>query len=207
MFKVSPGRGGRAVAERSGPPQGSGRYSAEGDMWWDDVQRRWFRTSEGEDSLEIHVEEIGARSLLRSLLSTLSGSYGSAYFWFVGDARSADPRWPTYRVHGESFPVLRAQPFDALEVGGPFAAEARQALNAFRERLVARGWRSAGRGDHWYSYRYVRPHIDWESTADGDRLRSDGRGGRSTGSGRRGRRGAMDHQHGAHSVFGTSGAD
>jgi hypothetical protein len=206
MFNAIPGKGRRA-AECTGPPQGRGHYSAEGDMWWDDVQSRWFFTSDGEDALEIHVEEIGARSLRRSLLSTLSGTYGSAYFWFVGDARSADPRWPTYRMHGESFPVLRAQPFDALEVGGPFAAEARHALNAFRECLVAHGWRSAGRGDHWYSYRYVRPHIDWESTPDGDRRRSEGHGARSTGSGWRGRNGAMHHEHGAYGVFGTSGAD
>jgi hypothetical protein len=168
MFNVIPARGRRAAAECAGPPQGRGHYSAAGDRWWDDVQRRWFCTSDGEDSLEIHVEEVGARSLLRALLSTLSGSYGSSYFWFVGDARSSDPRWPTYRVHGESFPVLRAQLFDELEVGGPFAGEARHALNAFRERLVAHGWLSAGRREQWYSFRYVRPHIDWESTSGRD---------------------------------------
>jgi hypothetical protein len=182
MFSVIPGRGKRAAAERTGPPQGSGHYSADGRMWWDDVKRRWFGISEGDDSLEIQVEEIGARSFLRSLLSTLSGSYGSAYFWFVGDARSADPRWPTYRVHGESFPVLRAEPFDEPGVRIPFGAEASHALNAFRECLVAHGWLSAGRGKHWYSYRYTRPNVDWESTPDRGQRQTEVHGAKPTSS-------------------------
>jgi hypothetical protein len=167
MFRAIRGRGRRSAATPAGPPQGSGHYSANGDLWWDDPQRRWFCTSAGEDRLEIEVEEIGERSLLRSLATTLSGSYGSAYFWFVGKATSVEPRWSSYRMVGDSFPVMRAQPFDELGAGGPFADDARLALIKFRRCLVDQGWKAeVGRGQHWYSYLYVRPTIDWESRPD-----------------------------------------
>jgi hypothetical protein len=161
MTKVRSGCVQLSGGPSAGPPQGTGHYSLDGSRWWDDRHQRWYSTMAGRDSLEITVEEIGQRSLLLALFGTLSGSYGSAYFWFVGTATSDDVRWPSYRVVGDSFPVMRAQPFDELADGGPFAHEAKQALAALQKRLTDEGWQLTGHGRHWYSYLYTRPQLDW----------------------------------------------
>jgi hypothetical protein len=145
------------------PTQSTGHYSTDGTSWWDDQRQRWYRTTSDSDSLEITVEEIGQRSWFRALFSTLSGSYGSALFWFVGETPGNDRRGPRYRIVGDSFPVMRMQPFDELAAGGPFADEARNALSALHQRLTSEGWRLTGRGKHWYSHQYTRPRLDWAS--------------------------------------------
>jgi hypothetical protein len=165
---INSGNGGAGTSPRAhlGPPQSTGHYCLEGDRWWDDNEQRWYPASAGHDSLEITVEEIGQRSLLRALFSTLSGSYGSAYLWFIGEATSVDSRWPSYRIVGDSFPIMRAQPFDDLACQGPFAEEANHALTMLRKRLTDEGWKPNGHGKHWYSYQYSRPRLDWDDPAD-----------------------------------------
>jgi hypothetical protein len=85
----------------TGPPRGPGHYSEDGRWWWDDGQDRWFRVTDQEDVLEVKAEDVGGISLAASLLTTLSGQYGNAYFRFVARARSADPRWAGGRPRGQ----------------------------------------------------------------------------------------------------------
>jgi hypothetical protein len=84
-----------------GPPRGPGHYSQDGRRWWEDGHRRWFPVTDQEDQLEIEAEDLGATSLPARLWTTLV----TQYYRFVRQARSADRRWPTYRVTGASFPA------------------------------------------------------------------------------------------------------
>jgi hypothetical protein len=90
---------------KGGPPRGPGHYSEDGRRWWDDDHRCWFPVTDQEDQLEIEVEDYAETSLFNRLWSGLFTQYGHpTYFRFVGRARSADPRWPTYQVVGATFP-------------------------------------------------------------------------------------------------------
>jgi hypothetical protein len=91
----------------TGPPCGVGHYSGDGQWWWDDDQGRWFRTTGQEEVLEVEAQDVGGVSVAASLVTALSSQYGNAYFRFVAQARSADPRWPTYATAGATFPATR----------------------------------------------------------------------------------------------------
>jgi hypothetical protein len=141
----------------SGPPRGPGHYSDDGRRWWEDGHGRWFPVTDREDELEIEVEDIGATSLSARLWTTLVTQYGTPYYRFVGRARSADPRWPTYQVTGATFPATGLEDPSGK---GAWAAEQRARLEELHQQLLREGWRPDGRGDHWWSRRYRRPVVD-----------------------------------------------
>jgi hypothetical protein len=149
----------------TGPPRGSGRYTQDGRWWWDDSRQRWFRTIPDVEVLEIDVEDVGGTSLVSSLLTTLGTQHGVAYQRFVGRAHSADARWPAYSVVGGSFPVMRAS-LDDLQAHGAWVPTIEDRLGELRQRLVAEGWRPAGKGAHWWSHRYTRPGLAWDTRPD-----------------------------------------
>ena len=151
----------------AGPPRGPGHYSEDGRWWWDQAQHRWFRVTGQEDVLEVEAEDVGGTSLVASLLTTLASQYGNGYFRFVGRARSADPRWPTYAVSGATFPGTRPSLEDAAAQGAWLETQ-RERFDELHQQLLAEGWRPAGRGDHWWSASYSRPAVDWDTPPDAD---------------------------------------
>jgi hypothetical protein len=141
----------------SGPPRGPGHYSQDGRRWWEDALGRWFPVTDQEDELEIEAEDLASTSLPARLWTTLLTQYGTGYYRFVGRARSADPRWPTYQVTGASFPATGLEDPSGK---GAWATEQRARLDELHQQLLREGWRSAGRGDHWWSRRYRRPVVE-----------------------------------------------
>lgn len=76
--------------------------------------------------LEIHAEDCGHRSMLRSILTTLTGQHGTQRYQFVARIRSADPRRPDATITSATFPVLPLQlPLDDIDPGSAFAEEMR----------------------------------------------------------------------------------
>jgi hypothetical protein len=148
-----------------GPPRGPGHYSDDGCWWWDDDQRRWFRITDQQDVLEIEAEDVGGISLAASLLTILSSQYGNGYFRFVGRARSADPRWPTYAMAGATFPATRPT-LEDVAAQGAWLETQRERFQELHQQLLAEGWRPAGRGANWWSALYRRPAIDWSTSTD-----------------------------------------
>jgi hypothetical protein len=148
-----------------GPPRGPGHYSDDGCRWWDDDQRRWFRITDQQDVLEIEAEDVGGISLAASLLTILSSQYGNGYFRFVGRARSADPRWPTYAMAGATFPATRPT-LEDVAAQGAWLETQRERFQELHQQLLAEGWRPAGRGANWWSALYRRPAIDWSTSTD-----------------------------------------
>jgi len=142
-----------------GPPRGRGHYSDDGQRWWDDELGRWLPTTEDEDTLEVQLEDVGGRSWVTSLFTTLAVG-GNTLFRFVGRARSHDPRWPTYEVCGDTFLVPRALPMTQPTPQPEWAPEMTSSLEELRERLVAEGWRAAGRRTTPWSYVYTRPAVE-----------------------------------------------
>ena len=80
----------------SGPPRGPGHYSDDGRRWWEGGLGRWFPVTDQQDQLEVELEDLAATSLPALLWTTPVTQYVAPYFRFVGRARSADRRWPTY---------------------------------------------------------------------------------------------------------------
>ena len=126
----------------SGPPRGPGHYSEDGRRWWEDGHRRWFPVTDQEDELEIEVEDLGATSLSARLWTTLVTQYGTRYCRFVGQARSADARWPTYRAIGASFPATGLEDPGGK---GAWATEQRARLEELHQKLLRVGITSGRR--------------------------------------------------------------
>src|SRR5512144_3180447 len=90
---------------RAGPPQGPGRYSADGQQWLDEASGQRLPGVEGQDTLCIQLEDVHATSLRAAVVARLPHAAPSSRF--VGHATSVDPRWPTYEIASAPFPRCR----------------------------------------------------------------------------------------------------
>ena len=142
-----------------GPNRGPGRYSEDGLRWWDGRHGHWFAVGPALDTLEIELEDVGDVSWVNSVLTTLTSQSGSATYRFVGVARSADPRWPTYRITGGTFVSPRSFK-DDLPPQEDWAPGMTKSLQVLADELVDEGWLLSGHGEAPWSDRYTRPCID-----------------------------------------------
>jgi hypothetical protein len=108
-------------------------------------------------TIEVEVEDAGHTSVLRSVLTTLSGQHGTQLAQFV--ARTTDTSEPPAVVATSStFPVsplalMEGQ--DAAPDGG-WPDEARAALEELDTALVGEGWQCTATGTRWWNRRYTR---------------------------------------------------
>ena len=112
----------------SGPPQGPGRYSADGQQWFDEAGQRWLPVAEGQDTLCIALEDVHASSLRQAVAARLAHQAAPASR-FVGHATSVDPRWPSYEIASAPFP--RCRPLsETAEHREEWSAEMTEALSS-----------------------------------------------------------------------------
>jgi hypothetical protein len=106
--------------------------------------------------LEVHLEELGEHSWGKALLSTVSGSYGSAQFRFVARGPGEHRHASEDLFVGAAFPVMRMQDLDDRAEPNAWLDVARDRLRELDEQLVASGWRREPRtGRHWWSLTYA----------------------------------------------------
>ncbi len=152
------------LTTHAGPPRRRGHYDETGTRWWDDARCRWFATTDDTDELEIELEDVGHTSMLASIVTTLTGQLGTQVYRFVGRARSGDPRWPDFIVPSGTFPVQPGQPpLDRLSRDDPWGDQILGQFEQLELTLAEHGWRPAGHGPHWWSKRYTRPTLDWDT--------------------------------------------
>jgi hypothetical protein len=145
----------------AGPPQGPGRYSADGRQWFDEAGQRWLPVVEGQDTLCIQLEDVHASSLREVVAARLPGHAARASR-FVGHATSVDPRWPTYEIASASFARCRPNS-DVSEHREVWPVEMTQALGELCRQLEAAGWSRVGCGGHPWAWRFTRPRVGWPS--------------------------------------------
>ncbi|HSJ43415.1 MAG TPA: hypothetical protein VK923_01880 [Euzebyales bacterium] len=161
------GTSARDTNPRDSSRQGRGRHDNDATRWWDEGTQRWYATTSEKDELEIHAEDYGHTSMLRSIVTTLTGQHGTQRYRFVARIHHADPRWPDSTVASATFPALALQlPPDDIDPRNAFAEEMRTCLAELDTRLLDDGWQAAGMGEHWWSKRYTRPAVDWDQPLD-----------------------------------------
>jgi len=107
--------------------------------------------------LEIHVEELGQHSLVKALLNTLSGTFGSAQYRFVARRPGTEGGDSAGEWVGATFPVMRFQDLDNLTEPNAWLDLARDRLQELDGQLAADGGqRLPGHGPHWWSLTYHR---------------------------------------------------
>ncbi|MET1058579.1 MAG: hypothetical protein ABWX84_03220 [Nocardioides sp.] len=106
--------------------------------------------------LEVHLEEFGQHSWVKSVLNVIGGSSGSAQFRFV--ARPAGPdRGEGDHVLGATFPIMRMQDPGNRTEPNAWLEIAEERLEELERQLASAGWsRLPGDGPHWWSRRYTR---------------------------------------------------
>lgn len=110
-----------------------------------------------DETLEIHLEELGQHSWIKALLNTVAGSNGSAQFRFVARAPGADSDGQDHECVGGTFPMLRFQDLDDPTEPNAWLDTARERLSELDRALLERGWqRQPGPGAHWWSLTYTR---------------------------------------------------
>ena len=146
---------------QAGPPQGPGRYSDDGQQWFDEASGQWLPVVEGHDTLCIQLEDVHATSLRAAVIARLP-HHAAPASRFVGHATSVDPRWPEYEILSASFP--RCQPLsDVSEHRDAWPEEMTGALTELCAQLEAAGWSRVGCGGHPWAWRYTRPRVGWPS--------------------------------------------
>lgn len=104
--------------------------------------------------LEIHLEELGQHSWVKSLLNVLGGTNGSAQFRFVARPPGFD-RGVADHVLGATFPVMRLQDLNDRTHPNAWIEIAEERLGELDQQLAAEGWeRQPETGDHWWSRTY-----------------------------------------------------
>jgi len=146
-------------ATRSGNDHhGHGHYSDDQRWWWNESEHRWHRLSDETETLEIVLEDVGDRSWINGVLSTLGPQSGSRYYRFVGLIRAGDPQ-PTARVESGTFSSPGPVPAE-LPPSEQWAYGMSDELDQLRKRLAADGWVPLGRGSRPWSYTYFRPRLE-----------------------------------------------
>jgi len=109
------------------------------------------------DVLEVHLEELGAHSWVRSLLNTLGGTNGSAQYRFVARPPGPD-RGIGDHVVGATFPVMRWQDLKDQTHPNGWIELAEQELEALDRQLREAGWeRGLDHDRAWWARTYERP--------------------------------------------------
>jgi hypothetical protein len=123
--------------------------------------RQSSATGPGPAELEVHLEELGRQSWVKALLSTLTGTFGSAPFRFVArppDGRRADASG--HVAQSATFPAMRLQDLDDRTEPNAWSELARQRLDELDRELTQAGWSRTDRtGPHWWSLTYRRPRM------------------------------------------------
>lgn len=105
-------------------------------------------------TLEIEVEDRGHSSVLRSILTTLSGQGGIQEYRFV--ARTVDDDGAMVAT-SSPFSVHPLQlPLDGLRPGDGGAEEVFARFHELEDTLERAGWHRDGGGQHWWSHRFRR---------------------------------------------------
>lgn len=106
--------------------------------------------------LEVHLEDYGQHSWVKSFLNVMSGGSGSAQFRFVARPAGAD-RDEGDHVLGATFPMMRVQDLDNRTKPNAWLEIAEERLEELERELVRAGWtRLPKDGPHWWSRRYTR---------------------------------------------------
>lgn len=109
-----------------------------------------------QQTVEVHLEELGEHSWLLSLANTVSGSYASAQYRCVARTPGPQHRASSHVVTGAIFPVMRFQDLDDLHLPNAWIETARERLEELDEELSSHGWRRGTvTGQHWWSRTYV----------------------------------------------------
>ena len=140
------------------PERGRGHYSADRRRWWDDSEQQWLDLDSSQDTAEITLEDSGGESWISSILTTLGAQDGNGYYRFVAVAKSADTRWPVYRIPGDTFPAVRGFLADIPPEEQWAPGMTRSLLNLNAE-LMAEGWLPVGHGEQPWATRYRRPCV------------------------------------------------
>ena len=107
--------------------------------------------------LAIEVEDAGHKSLLGSVVTTLSGQHGTQASRFVArTTASGEPS--TVIATSSSFPVVPLALMDGQDAApdGGWPEEASAALDELDATLVADGWQCTATGPRWWERRYAR---------------------------------------------------
>ena len=107
-------------------------------------------------TIEVHLEELGAHSWVKALANTVGGTYGSAQYRFVARPPGTRHRFSDHVVTGATFPGMRFQDLDDLHRPNAWIETAQERLDELDEELLGHGWRQgSGDAQHWWSRTYV----------------------------------------------------
>jgi hypothetical protein len=108
------------------------------------------------DVLEVHLEELGEHSWVRSLLNTLASPHGSAQYRFVARPPGPDQGIRDHVV-GATFPIMRWQDLKDPHHPNAWVELAEQELEALDRQLREAGWERGPDHDRaWWARTYER---------------------------------------------------
>lgn len=125
---------------------------------WRDMQlERWLDATQRPATIEIVLENLAARSWVRSLLATLGSQHGTRQYRFVARENDATLGPVDHAVSG-TFPVPPLQlPVDRLHAGDAWGDEAADRLEELEQVLREQGWQPTAQGEYWWSKIFTRP--------------------------------------------------
>ena len=129
----------------AGPPQGPGKYSADGQQWFDEASGQWLPVVEGQDTLCIQLEDVHATSLRAAVIARLP-HHAAPTSRFVGHATSVDPRWRTYEVVSATFLRVdaRSETAERRTPGRPTCPRPSRSCAPSSRPPAGRAWAAAG---------------------------------------------------------------
>lgn len=143
--------------------RGAGHYGPDRSAWYDDRRKRWYHLLPEEESVQVELEDVGDTAWWKRILTTLFAQNGQQQLRFVARPSSSS----TTEGSTTPRPVAVGSTFASPRWVADTPPEAEWApgmtagLAELRGDLEAAGWLPQGRGPEPWSYRYVRPEVDW----------------------------------------------
>jgi hypothetical protein len=140
------------------PDRGAGHYAEDRSAWYDERRKRWYHLLPEQESAHIELEDIGDTAWWKRILTTLVSQNGQQQLHFVARRTSGSPTEHPIAA-GSTFASPRWVADAPPEP--EWAPGMSASLGEVRDDLERAGWIMDGRGHEAWSYRYVRPGVDW----------------------------------------------
>jgi hypothetical protein len=109
-----------------------------------------------QETVEVHLEELGQHSWVKTLANTVGGSFGNARYRFAACSPGKEHHARDQVGTGATFPVMRLQDLENLNQPNAWIETAQERLEELDEELLGRGWRrDSNSGQHWWSRTYI----------------------------------------------------
>jgi hypothetical protein len=143
--------------------RGAGHYGPDRSAWYDERRKRWYHLLPEQEAVQIELEDVGETGWWKRVLATVFSQNGQQQLRFVARAKPASAAQGAAKPRPVAVGSTFASPRWVTDAPPEpeWAPGMTAGLAELRTDLEGAGWLLDDRGAEPWSYRYVRPEVNW----------------------------------------------